>query len=286
MERCIKCSNCKHTQNETEFELYGGIRRKTCLICKEKRIKARCVHGKPMAYCVLCSGTSICDHGKRRSHCKECGGASMCVHGRQRATCKECFGSQICEHGKQRAQCKDCHGTSICIHGKHRSVCKECHGASICSHGKRRTICKDCHGSSICDHGRELRQCKICSPQLVIVKLIRGQIRRCFNLSTLNKINHSIEYLGCDVDTLKKHIQDKMTADMTLDNIHYDHIKPVSCFDLNDEEEFLKCCHFTNLQPLLAKDNLELKNTWTEENEDFWNDHIIYKPDFKDLYKV
>ena len=108
----------------------------------------------------------------------------------------------------------------------------------------------------------------------------------CFSVSTLNKINHSIEYLGCDVETLRKHIQDKMTDQMTFDNIHYDHIKPVSCFNLDNEEEFLKCCHFTNLQPLLVKDNLELHNKWTEENEIFWNEHIIYKPDYKDLYKI
>jgi hypothetical protein len=85
---------------------------------------------------------------------------------------------------------------------------------------------------------------------------------------------------------LKKHIQDKMTDQMTFDNIHYDHIKPVSCFNLDDEEEFLKCCHFTNLQPLLSKDNLELSNKWTKENEIFWNEHILYKPDYKDLYKI
>jgi hypothetical protein len=121
---------------------------------------------------------------------------------------------------------------------------------------------------------------------MVIINLIRGQVRRCFNISTLEKINHSIEYLGCDVDTVRLNIQSKMTADMTWENIHYDHIKPVSRFDLDDEDEFLKCCHFTNLQPLLAADNLRLCNTWTEENEVFWHEHILYHPEVKDLYKV
>jgi hypothetical protein len=95
-----------------------------------------------------------------------------------------------------------------------------------------------------------------------------------------------MEYLGCDVDTLRVHIQNKMTPDMTWDNIHYDHIKPVSRFDLDDEDEFLKCCHFTNLQPLLAHDNLRLSNIWTDENELFWNKHILYNPDYKCLYKL
>ena len=149
-----------------------------------------------------------------------------------------------------------------------------------------RARCKECGGGSICIHKRERSQCKECSPQMVIIKLIRQQVRRCFNISTLEKINHSIEYLGCDVDTVRLHIQSKMTEDMTWENIHYDHIKPVSRFDLDVEDEFLKCCHFTNLQPLLAADNLRLHNTWTEENEVFWHEHILYNPEFKDLYKV
>ena len=151
---------------------------------------------------------------------------------------------------------------------------------------KIRSLGKECESSSICEHQKQRSQCKLCSPHNVIINLIRHQVRRCFNTSTLNKINHSIEYLGCDVETLKRHIQDKMTDQMTFNNIQCDHIKPVSRFNLDDEDEFLKCCHFTNLQPLIVKDNLELHNKWTEENEIFWNEHIIYKPDYKDLYKI
>jgi hypothetical protein len=45
-----------------------------------------------------------------------------------------------------------------------------------------------------------------------------------------------------------------MTPEMTFDNVHLDHIIPVSRFNLDDEEELLKSCHFTNLQLLLCKD--------------------------------
>ena len=37
---------------------------------------------------------------------------------------------------------------------------------------------------------------------------------------------------------------------MNFNNIHIDHIKPVSRFNLDDHDEFLKCCHYTNMQPL------------------------------------
>jgi len=265
MQRCCKC---KHLKEEADFEVYKNIRRKTCNSCKEKRIGLHCDHGRERSKCIECDGGSICIHQKRRSRCKECDGGSICIHQRVRTACKECD------------------GVSICIHKRQRSACKECDGGSICKHQKRRSRCKECDGGSICIHQRVRTACKECSPQMVIIKLIRQQVRRCFNISTLQKINHSIEYLGCDVDTLKLHIQSKMTADMTWENIHYDHIKPVSCFDLDDEDEFLKCCHFTNLQPLLAADNMRLNNTWTEENEVFWHEHILYHPEFKTLYKV
>ena len=64
---------------------------------------------------------------------------------------------------------------------------------------------------------------------------------------------------------------------MTFENIHIDHIKPVSIFNLDDPDEFMKCSHYTNLQPLFIKDNLEKHNKWTSENEIFWKENICNK---------
>ena len=75
-------------------------------------------------------------------------------------------------------------------------------------------------------------------------------------LTDIKKSKSSIEYIGCSAEYLHDFIKSKMTEDITLDNIHFDHIKPVSAFNLDDENEFLACCHYLNLQPLLAKDNM------------------------------
>ena len=83
----------------------------------------------------------------------------------------------------------------------------------------------------------------------------------------IEKIQPSIEYLGCSALYFREYISKKMTADMNWNNIHYDHIKPVSKFNLNDPDELLKCCHYTNFQPLLSSDNLEKSNKWNDETE-------------------
>jgi len=125
---------------------------------------------------------------------------------------------------------------------------------------------------------------------LYLVKIQRTQIKRCFSKSSLDKSKHSIEYLGCNIETFINHIQKKIDIfnekneiKMTFDNIHLDHIKPVSRFNLDDENEFLDCCHYTNFQPLLAKDNLEKHNKWSDDNNKFWIENIKGK-EYYEIY--
>lgn len=75
------------------------------------------------------------------------------------------------------------------------------------------------------------------------------------------KIGSAIEDLGCTISELKMYLESKFQSGMTWDNYgfygwHIDHIKPLAKFDLTDRKQFLEVCHYTNLQPLWAKDNL------------------------------
>ena len=88
------------------------------------------------------------------------------------------------------------------------------------------------------------------------------------------KTKKNIEYLGCSIEYFHDYIKSKMTEEMTFENIEYDHIKPISVFDLENEEEFMICCHYTNIQPLLATDNHKKSNKWSVEDEVFWNENI------------
>src|ERR1700684_3622792 len=59
--------------------------------------------------------------------------------------------------------------------------------------------------------------------------------------------------LGCSVEKLKSYLAKNFEPGMTWSNWgdwHIDHIKPLPAFNLNDNEELEKACHYTNLQPL------------------------------------
>ena len=242
--------------------------------CKECCGSGVCEHNRIKSVCKECGGNSVCEHKRVRSQCKECEGGSFCEHNRVKSRCKECGGGHICEHSRRRSECKECGGGHICEHNRIRSICKECGGGHICEHNRIRSICKECGGGHICDHSRRRNQCKECSFMHCLVNLQRNNVRRVIKLCNIEKTKPSIEYLGCDIDYFKNYIESKFTEGMNWDNIHLDHIKPVSAFDLDDYDEFLNCCSYYNFQPLLAQDNLIKSRKWNKEDELFYNANI------------
>jgi len=71
----------------------------------------------------------------------------------------------------------------------------------------------------------------------------------------------SVLYLGCTIEQLKLHLESQFQPGMTWDNWsatgwHIDHVRPLASFDLTDPEQLKQACHYSNLQPLRAEDNL------------------------------
>jgi len=75
----------------------------------------------------------------------------------------------------------------------------------------------------------------------------------------------AVRDLGCSLEEFKSYIESKFTEGMTWGNYgvhgwHLDHIYPLSRVDLQNIEQFLKVAHYTNYQPLWAKDNISKGN--------------------------
>lgn len=78
------------------------------------------------------------------------------------------------------------------------------------------------------------------------------------------KTGSAVRDLGCTIEELKLYLESKFLPGMTWgnhgkgdDKWHIDHIIPLASFDLTDRVQFLKACHYTNLQPLWAIDNMK-----------------------------
>lgn len=98
-------------------------------------------------------------------------------------------------------------------------------------------------------------------PIFVLTRRLRNGIYR--SLRT-NKTKCSLDILGCTQEEFKLHIESQFTEGMSwdsLDKIHIDHIIPIS--SANSIEEVYRLNHYTNLQPLWAKDNLSKYNKIT-----------------------
>lgn len=76
------------------------------------------------------------------------------------------------------------------------------------------------------------------------------------------KSDKTEKLIGITIKELKLYIEKQFKDDMTWDNYgfygwHIDHIIPLSSFDLTKAEEQKKAFHYTNLQPLWAKENMQ-----------------------------
>ena len=93
-----------------------------------------------------------------------------------------------------------------------------------------------------------------------IAKKLRENIRTKFRSQNQRKNRSTMELLGVSILHASKHLEKKFQPGMSWDNHgewHIDHIIPCASFDLTKPSEQKKCFHYTNLQPLWARENLK-----------------------------
>lgn len=97
---------------------------------------------------------------------------------------------------------------------------------------------------------------------------IRGLVKSAFVRKGYKKTTKTCKILGCDFPELKKHLESQFEPWMNWENygkfngqrnfgFDIDHIVPL--VTAKNEEEVVKLCHYTNLQPLCSYVNRVLK---------------------------
>jgi hypothetical protein len=87
---------------------------------------------------------------------------------------------------------------------------------------------------------------------------LKSRTRQAFKKSMWQKNGGTEQLLGTTYEEAFRHLTDLFTEGMSWDNYgewHIDHKKPLA--SAKTEEELKKLCHYTNLQPLWAIDNLK-----------------------------
>ena len=98
----------------------------------------------------------------------------------------------------------------------------------------------------------------------ILIRLA-SNIRCRFRMALKNnsKTGSAIKLLGCSILEFKVYLEAQFQPGMTWENYgqwHLDHKYPLSKFDLTNEKELKIACHYTNIQPLWATDNIKKGN--------------------------
>ena len=86
-----------------------------------------------------------------------------------------------------------------------------------------------------------------------------------------NKAMPTMKLIGCSIEQLCAHLEFLFQPGMSWDNFgrwHVDHKRPCASFDLSTQEQQMECFHWSNLQPLWARDNLVKNDTYPTPRED------------------
>lgn len=95
-------------------------------------------------------------------------------------------------------------------------------------------------------------------PLFKLCNNVRIRTRQAIKSKNFKKNKRTLDIVGCTIEELAIHLEKQFQPDMSWDNHgdwHIDHKIPLA--SANTEEEIYALCHYTNLQPLWAEDNLK-----------------------------
>mgnify|MGYP006908351622 CR=1 len=105
--------------------------------------------------------------------------------------------------------------------------------------------------------------------ETALSRRVRRRINNAFKRRGFVVSGRTTEIIGCGIKELKAHLESQFADGMSWDNKdqwHIDHIIPLDF--ARDEKHLRWLCHYTNLQPLWADDNMKKSNKMPDINGD------------------
>ena len=93
-----------------------------------------------------------------------------------------------------------------------------------------------------------------------LAKNLRNRLRKALLKQVALKNDTTESLLGISYSEFINYIEFLMSDDMNWGNIELDRVRPLSSFDLSDIEQLKEAAHYTNIQPILTKDNRSKNN--------------------------
>lgn len=112
------------------------------------------------------------------------------------------------------------------------------------------------------DRINELSRKRREDPSVRIKCNLRKRLSFLLRKNIVSKTEQTFDLLGITIHEFMDYLKAQFTEGMSFDNYgqwHLDHKKPCYYFDLTKIEDRKACFHYTNIQPMWAKDNL-IKN--------------------------
>ena len=239
-EGTYKCIDCHQRLPVNQFNdcYYSDGKEKRCMVCSEK------AHNPTSKVCYQCGQEKSMDHFCFVSTSK-----------RYDSICRECAREK-----------------SLVVYHNDPERASE--------RGKEYYIE---HKEEIIEYNKEWKRKFNKTPRGKLYCAIRNGIKRIVGVSnnydSKIKIKNDCDngsniyegFLGCSLDEAARYIESLWDEEMTWENHgfygwHIDHVIPIaSVREIDDIEQIKKVCHYTNLQPLWAEDNLKKSDKMPEE---------------------
>ncbi len=171
-----------------------------------------------------------------------------------------------------RIDAKDClqcgkQFTGISSQIKKRKYCSTaCENLYKRTHSQNQTHCAKCGSEfkyiKIAKGRRLCATCRSAAKRYgpINTKIANTLRRRIIHVVKGQKSAPTFALLGCDINQFRAHLESQFKRGMTWENHgriwHIDHREPCASFDLSNPEEQRRCFHFSNLQPLRARENM------------------------------